>query len=65
LSGRSHNFPLKATISHFRGVNRSGQALNLDFSNWDKDLKAILSLRAWIYKINIKQLDKICTQREI
>jgi hypothetical protein len=65
LSGKSHNFPLKATIPHFRGVNRSGQALNLDFSNWDKDLKAILSLRAWIYKINIKQLDKICTEREI
>jgi len=27
-SGKSHNFPLKATISHFRGVNSLGQVLN-------------------------------------
>jgi hypothetical protein len=65
FSGKSHNFPLKATIPHFRGVNDSGQGENQRFLQLRQRLNGDCAGDLMNYKMLTKQLDKIYIASEI
>ena len=65
LCGKSHNFPQKATIPHFRGVNGAGQGLNQRFLQLRQRLKSDFIGDVEIVNIPKKQPDKTCIEGRI